>query len=145
MPISLLLPISYYPSFSFSTTTLPTIGKAVASVLRCPVETRNRAVYIQDTATTLQALLAKAKTVAGAQGWKEEVVAVDDVLAKVREELGKELGKEEPDREKFVYGFIKASIWGEGYGAHFPEVDNELLGLGQMDEWEVEALVRRYV
>lgn len=126
----------------FSTTSLPSIGKAVAAVLRNPAATRNRTVYIQDTATTLQELLAKGKKAAGAEeGWKAETVAIDDLLAKAWEELR----KEKPDPNAFVYEFIKASIWGEGYGGHFQELDNGLLGVDQMDEGEVQALVGKYV
>ena len=124
----------------FSATTLPSIGKAVAGVLRNPTATRNRAVYIHDTATTLQDLLAKGKNVAG-EGWKEETVAIEDRLANAWEELR----KEKPDPNAWVYEFIKASIWGEGYGGYFQEVDNELLGVGMMGEGEVKDLVGRYV
>lgn len=124
----------------FSTTSLPTIGKAVAGVLRNLDATRNRAVYVQDTATTLQDLLAKGKKAAGAEGWTEEVVAIDDVL----ERAWAELKKEKPNPDVFMYNFIFAAVWGEGYGAHFEELDNELLGIEQMSDDELQALVSRY-
>jgi len=125
----------------FSTTSLPTIGKAVAGVLKHPDATKNRAVYVQDTATTLQELLAKGqKATGGAEGWKVEEVAIEDVLAKAWEELK----KEKPNPDNWVYQFIYAAIWGEGYGALFERLDNELLGVEQMGEGEVQGLVGRY-
>jgi len=49
----------------FSTTTLPTIGKAVCGVLAHPEETENRIVRVQDTTTTLKMLLEMGKKAAG--------------------------------------------------------------------------------
>ncbi len=121
----------------FSTTTLSSIGKAVAGVLRHPEQTKNRAVYVQDTATTLKKLAAMGKKATGADGWKESVVPIDDVVA----QAWAELKKEKPNPDNFVYNFISASIWGEGYGSHFQELDNELLGLKQMSDADVQGLV----
>ena len=124
----------------FSATTLPSIGKAVVGVLQNLDATKNRAIYVQDTATTLKDLLAKGKKAAGSEGWKEEVVATDDLLAKAWEELR----KEKPNPEAFVYNFIIASIWGEEYGGHFQKLDNDLLGIKQLSDDEVQAIVSRY-
>ena len=124
----------------FSTTSLPSVGKAVAGVLKNLDATKNRAVYVQDTATTLKDLAAKGKKATGPEGWKEDVVSIDDLLAKAWEELK----KEKPNPEVFVYNFIKAAIWGEGYGSHFQKLDNELLGIKGMSDDEVQALVNSY-
>jgi len=121
----------------FSTTSLPTIAKAVAGVLMHPEQTKNRAVYVQDTATTLKKLAAMGKKATGADGWKESVVPINEVLA----QAWAELKKEKPNPENFVLNFIKASIWGEGYGSHFDKLDNELLGIKEMSGAEVQALV----
>ena len=122
---------------TFSTTTLPTIGKTVASALAHPEQTRNRAVYVQDTATTLKELLAVAKKVTGSEGWKENVVSVDEML----NGAWAELGKDKPNPDNFVLQFIKTAIWGYGYGGHFEKLDNQLLGIEQMDEAKVQSLV----
>ncbi|KAL8825532.1 MAG: hypothetical protein Q9191_004356 [Dirinaria sp. TL-2023a] len=124
----------------FSTTTLASIGKAVAGVLQNLDATKNRAVYVQDTAITLKDFLAKGKKAAGSEGWKEEVVAVDDLLAKAWEELK----KENPNPDAFVYNFIIASIWGEGYGSHFQKLDNDLLDIKQLNDDELQAIVSKY-
>lgn len=121
----------------FSTTTLPTIGKAVTAVLKQPEQTKNRAVYVQDTATTLNKLAAISKEVTGADGWKENTVAIDELL----EQAWAELKKENPNPGIFVFNFLKAAIWGEGYGSHFESLDNELLGIEQKSDAEIQALV----
>lgn len=123
----------------FSTTTLPTIGKAVAGVLHHPAETKNRPVYVQDTATTLEALTTLGERVTG-QSWTKKQVNIDDVLA----EGWAELKKPNPDPHLFAIKFITAAIWGEGTGSHFTELDNDLLGIKELTEKELEALVARY-
>jgi len=54
------------------------------------------------------------------------------------------LQKESPKVEIFVYGFLKAAIWGEGYGSHFPKLDNELLGVKGLSDAEVQDVVSGY-
>lgn len=121
----------------YSTTSLPTIGKAVAGVLTHPEQTKNRAVYVQDTATTLKKLAAMGKKATGGDGWKENIVPIDDVL----EQAWAELKKDKPDPYSVLASFVKASIWGEGYGGHFEKLDNELLGIKEMSDTEVQDLV----
>ena len=99
--------------------------------------TQNRAVYVQNTATTLNKLAAMGKKVVGADGWKESVVFVDEII----EQSWAELRKEKPNPDYFVLNFLGASIWGEGYGSHFEKLDNESLGLEQMGDTEVQILV----
>lgn len=124
----------------FSTTTLASIGKAVAGVLQNPDATKNRAVYVQDTATTLKDLLAKGKKATGAEGWTEEVVSVDELLANAWEELR----KEKPNPGNFVLNFIIASVWGAGFEGQFQKLDNDLLGIKQLNDDEVQAIVNKY-
>lgn len=124
----------------FSTTTLATIGKAVAGVLKKPDETKNRAVYVHDTALTLKQLLELAKKATGPDGWTEEVVSVDDLLR----QGWAELKSERPDPNKFVLKFISASIWGDGYGSYFEKNDNELLGIKELTADEVQAIVNKF-
>jgi nucleoside-diphosphate-sugar epimerase len=122
----------------FSTTTLPTIGKAVVGVLKHPEETKNRAVYVQDTTTTLKKLVEKGKKATGGiEGWTEIVVSIEELL----DQAWAELKTEKPNPENFVMKFINASTWGEGYGNPFPKIDNDLLGIKEMTDAEVQALV----
>lgn len=121
----------------FSATTLLSVGKAVVGVLRHPQQTKNRAVYVRDTATTLKKLAAMAKEATGAEGWKEIVVSIDELL----EQAWAELKKDKPNPSIFLLNFIKAAIFGEGYGGHFETTDNELLGIKEMSDAEVQAVV----
>lgn len=118
----------------FSITSLPTIGKAVVGVLTHPEETKNRAVYIHDTAKTSKELAAIAKQATGPEGWKEVYVSTDECLATAWEELK----KEKPNPMVFFPNFIKACVWGEGYGSYFEKADNELLGLKVMSDAELQ-------
>lgn len=126
---------------TFSTTTLPDIGRAVVGVLKHPEETKNRAVYVQSYATTLKDLAAIGKKVLGSDGWTENVASVDDIVAGAWEELK----NPQPNPDKFALQFIIASIWGEGYGSNFEayhKLDNDLLGIKQLTEHELEELIK---
>ena len=123
---------------AFSATTLASIGKAVTGVLKHPDETENRAVFVHDTATTLNKLAALGKKATGSTDWKEEKVAIDDVVASAWEELG----KAQPNPDNFVMKFITAAIWGEGYGGHYEKTDNDLLGLKEMRRCRPSGLGR---
>ncbi|KAJ8105205.1 hypothetical protein ONZ43_g7518 [Nemania bipapillata] len=123
----------------FSTTTLSSIGRAVVGVLNHPEETKNRAVYVQDIALSSKQLLDIAKRAISADTWQGNVISLDAHVAKGWEELS----KPHPDPENFIMNFITAAIWGEGYGAKFEKLDNELLGIKEMSEADVEALIRK--
>lgn len=126
----------------FSTTTLPTIGKAVVGVLRHPAETKNRPVYVQSTATTLHELSKIAKEASGnPAAWKEDEPNIDDIVAEGWEELK----KPNPDPHVFAMKFIVQAVWGEGMGAHFSKLDNELLGIKELSLEEVKQVVAQYV
>ncbi|KAG8526300.1 uncharacterized protein KY384_000293 [Bacidia gigantensis] len=121
----------------FSATSLPSVGKATANILKHPEETKNRAVYIQDTAITLKQLLAVCKKAAGEDGWTIN----DGSTEEMYNNAWAELKKEQPNHMVFVFGFLKTGVWGEGYGSHYEKTDNELLGLKDLSEAELEQLV----
>ena len=123
----------------FSSTSLATIGKAVVGVLQHPDQTKDRGVYVQDTATTLKKLAALGKKSLGPDGWKETVVSVDELVG----QAWAELKKPQPNPEVFVFNFLRASIWGEGHGGHFQNLDNELLGIKELSDAELQSLVDR--
>ncbi|KAK8050455.1 NAD(P)-binding protein [Apiospora phragmitis] len=130
----------------FSTTTLTSVGKAVAGVLQHPAETRNRAVYVQDAALSARDLARYAKKATGDSGsdseqsWKEHRPSVDEIVNAGWAELKKENPNPNPDN--FVMNFITASVFGEGYGSHFEKNDNELLGLKDMSDDEIVAVLK---
>lgn len=123
----------------FSTTTLATVGRAVVGVLKHPEETKNRAVYIQDAAVSSKQLLEIGKRATGSDDWKANPASLDDHVNKGWEELK----KPQPDPAKFARNFIMASIWGEGYGSKFEKLDNELLGIEEMNEEDIENLIKQ--
>ena len=120
----------------FSTTRLETIGKAVAAVLKKPQETSNRDVYVHDAVVT-QKQLAKMS----GKKWDAEETSTEVIERNAYAELG----KAQPDLHSAMFGFIKRSIWGEGYGGEFKNVDNDLLGISMMTEKEIEMLVKENV
>ena len=125
---------------AFSTTTLSTLGKAVAGVLSHPDETKNRCVYVQDTSTTLKQMLTRGKKATGPGGWTENVVSVDEMLGGAWAELK----KEKPNPANFVMQFIKAAVFGEGRGSLWQKTDNELLGIEELGEAEMQSIVNRF-
>jgi hypothetical protein len=122
---------------AFSTTTLPAIGKAVAGVLKNPKETENRAVYVQEAAVTMKQLLAMAEKATGTP-WQSKVASTEDELS----QGWAELKKDEPNPHIFVMSFLRAAICGDGYGSYFETTDNELLGIKELSEPEIQAVVQ---
>ncbi|KAK8139027.1 NAD(P)-binding protein [Apiospora sp. TS-2023a] len=125
----------------FSTTTLAGVGRAVAGVLKHPAETRNRAVFVQEAALSARDLARYAKQATGAEqgSWKEHQPSIDELV-----NAGwAELKKEQPNPDNWVMNFITAAVFGEGYGAHFEKNDNELLGVKEMSEDEVVAMLKK--
>ena len=126
-----------------SATSLATIGKAVVGVLRNPTQTQNRAVYVQDTVISQQKLKTMGQKAIGegSKEWKDEVVSVDSLLKESYDAL-----KTNPDTPRgAMVNFIKISIFGDGYGCHFQELDNELLGIEQMKDFEIQKMLDGFV
>jgi uncharacterized protein YbjT (DUF2867 family) len=121
----------------FSTTSLATVGRAVAAVLKKPEETKNRAVLVQDLALSQNQILEIANKVDPETKREPLRLSTEDVLKTCYERLGQ--GKF--DEETFV-PMIFSAIWGEGYGGHFVENDDAVLGIEQRDLGYVEELVK---
>lgn len=125
----------------FSATTLAGVGQAVAGVLKHPAETRNRAVFVQEAALSARDLArcAKQATGAGQGSWTENQPSIDELV-----NAGwAELRKEHPNPDNFVMNFITAAVFGDGYGAHFEKNDNKLLGVKEMSEGEIVAMLKK--
>lgn len=52
-----------------------------------------------------------------------------------------QLAKGQNDMGVFL-GFLVSAIFREGYGGHFQQLDNELLGIVELKESEVVALIK---
>jgi putative NADH-flavin reductase len=123
-----------------SFTLLADIAKAVAGILKHPEETKNRGVYVQSAALSQNQVLEIAQKVK--PEFKAETQQVD--LAEVEKNAYAELKKENGDIGSAMRGFIKVSIFREGYGNLWDEKnDNELLGVKGLSSSELEDLVSK--
>ncbi|KAI1483699.1 hypothetical protein K445DRAFT_13575 [Daldinia sp. EC12] len=118
-----------------SSTSLPTVGKAVVGVLRNFEQTKNRPVYVQETAISLKQIEDIFKKHLGPDGWKENITSLDEILEKALEENKKAFSL------NVFLSTLKVAIWGKEYGGHFQKLDNELLGIKQLSPAEVEAII----
>ncbi|KAI2780230.1 NAD(P)-binding protein [Daldinia loculata] len=120
----------------FSITTVASTAKAVSEVLKHPEETKNRNVYVHNVQISLKKLLEQAKKAVGSDGWKSEVKSTDEHLKQAYAEL------EKGNHDRMA--FIAAAIWGEGYGSHFEKVDNDLLGVKEFSDAELQDFIKGY-
>ncbi|KAL7272792.1 hypothetical protein RUND412_004379 [Rhizina undulata] len=119
----------------FSVTKLADVGRAVAGILAHPAETRNRLVYVHSASVTQKQLLAIYEKHTG-EKWT--VVEVDTV--ELEKQAYEKIGKK--DFSGFV-DLIHRAIHGEGYGGDFRgKVENELVGVKELSDVEVEELVK---
>lgn len=122
----------------FSTTTLKSAAQAVVGVLEHPDETKNRAVYVQDMATSQNKLLAIAKKLAPERKWEP----IPTSLATIQKASDEALAKGQFTNQVLVE-YIFVSIMGEGYGGLMEKTDNELLGVaGDKTDADIEAIMK---
>lgn len=124
-----------------SMTTLDDIGKAVVGVLRHPEETKNRTVYVHSATVSQNQLLELAKRKNPSLAPEVQEVDTRDVLKDSHDALG----QKDADIGTAMRGFIVVSIFQDGYGGLFAKNDNELLGIDEKSDSELEALVAQYV
>jgi hypothetical protein len=126
----------------FSTTTTETVGKAVCAILAHYEETKNRAVFIQDTLITQNKLLAIAKKLTPGKIW--ETVHMDTAEMKAHSDDNVSKGIFDLNT---MYAYLYVANFGKekAYGAHFQKLDNKLLGIKEKTEEEIEAIVKTYL
>ncbi|AEO70603.1 uncharacterized protein THITE_45193, partial [Thermothielavioides terrestris NRRL 8126] len=122
----------------FSTTTLPTIGRAVREVLMRPAETENRVVKVHSVVTTQSKLLEMAQKAVGPDGWTVKKLSIEAMLESSWADI-----KQGKHNLQTMLGFIVAASWGEGFGGHFSQTDNELLGIKPMSDEELQGVVNQ--
>ncbi|KUJ17542.1 isoflavone reductase family protein-like protein CipA [Mollisia scopiformis] len=122
----------------FSTTTLASVGQAVVGVLTHYEETKNRPVYIQSRTISQNHLLELAKKVAPEKKFEPVVASTDDM----KKSSDEKLAKGEVTMPVMV-GYIFVSIFDEAYGGRFVKLDNELLGVPEASDAEVEAILKK--
>ncbi|KAL9066354.1 MAG: hypothetical protein Q9157_007175 [Trypethelium eluteriae] len=121
-----------------SMTTLPDIGRAVAGVLKHPKETENRAVYTQSASVTQNRVLAIANKVAGKK-YETKPASTVEVEKDAHERVKK-------GDMSAMYDFLRRALWGEGFGSSKDrsELDNDLVGVKELTEKQLEELIAKY-
>lgn len=121
----------------FSTSSLASIGKAVVGALKKATDTKNSVLYIHDTVLTQAKVLALVKkhSPKGVE-WTETVVYAQAELQRSTKAI-QESGINFPNS----VAQLKAAFLGGTYNAAYKRVDNELLGMGLLDDEALEAIV----
>jgi len=126
----------------FSTTTTETVGKAVRAILDHYEETKNRAIFIQDTLISQNKVLAIAKKMTPGKKW--ETIPMDTAEMKAHSDANVENGVFDLNT-MYAYLFVANFGKDKAYGAHFQKLDNELLGIKEKTEEEIEGIVETYL
>ena len=119
----------------FSTTTLPTIGQAVRSIMHHPDETANKFVYVASVTTSQNGIL-KALEQATGRKWEVEHASMAERAKTGQEKL------RNGDIYPGVIDLIQASVFDERRGANYAKtrgLGNEMLGL---PEETLEGMVK---
>ncbi|KAL4971531.1 hypothetical protein BDW66DRAFT_145987 [Aspergillus desertorum] len=124
----------------YSTTTQPTVGNAVVSVLAHPEETTNRVVRIAEANVTIKELLSLVQEVIGDEGWTVTETNIDQEVERAWTLIKN--GIFGPDS---MMPFIYRAAWGKDTGAHFEATDNILLGVDELDAKGVKRVIQDVV
>jgi nucleoside-diphosphate-sugar epimerase len=126
----------------FSATTLADVAKAVIGVIENLGRTADRLLHIHSTLVTQKQLIQYTKN-KDSKGWT--VVRKDTET--IKEESYRELEKgDDADMESAMLGFCVTAMFNVEYGSDFSgKLDNDVVGLEEMDEAEVRKVVEQYV
>ncbi|KAG8166769.1 hypothetical protein KVR01_002458 [Diaporthe batatas] len=120
-----------------SVTRLAAVGQAVVGVLKHPDETANRTVFVQEAAVSLKRLVEIAKENTPGKTWTVVEGSTEDVVKKSNEALSKGIF------EAWVFvSLIFRAAFSNVTGAHFANNDNSLLGVHELSEAELKAVVK---
>ncbi|KAJ0340840.1 hypothetical protein COL922a_002965 [Colletotrichum nupharicola] len=118
-----------------STTSVSSIGKAVAGALKNPGPTKNRNIKVHELVVTQRQLyeLAKKYSPPGTE-WKEIELEGEAAFAEALNGV-----KEDPYNEGKIMGAIKAGVLSGRYENVYEQVNNELVGVSFLTEADLEA------
>ncbi|KAF5505019.1 hypothetical protein CGCS363_v004582 [Colletotrichum siamense] len=118
-----------------STTSVSSIGKAVAGALKNPGATKNRNIKVHELVVTQRQLyeLAKKYSPPGTE-WKEIELEGEAAFGEALNSV-----KEDPYNEGKIMGAIKAGVLSGRYESAYEQVDNELVGVPLLTEADLEA------
>ncbi|UPK98710.1 hypothetical protein LCI18_009645 [Fusarium solani-melongenae] len=118
----------------FSSTSVSSVGKAVAGALKAPEETKNRNPFIHET------ILTQAKVLALAKRYSLSGVEWTETRLDSQEELDRAIKNLEKDPADFnlIFPLLRAALLGGKYRAAYPKVDNEIVGVSLLTDEELE-------
>lgn len=118
------------------------VAKGIVGVLQHPEETKDRVVRLHGASMTQNKLLEMVQRYAGKEGWQTPHSSTVD-----REKQGYELLQKDPSNiMPWAIAFLQASVWGERFGNNLSKNnDNELLGLKELSDAEMEEIVKSRV
>ncbi|KAJ5627415.1 oxidoreductase CipA [Penicillium herquei] len=120
----------------FSTTTRDGIAQAVVGVLKHPDETKNRPVFVAETEVSQNQLLQ--------MSGRAHVISIESVRTEDLEQRAMDaLQRTPPDHHLFAKNMIWRAIFSRDHGNQFLQLDNELLGVRELDEAEVMEIVKQ--
>lgn len=121
-------------------TTLESVGTAVANALIKAEETKNRICYICNIQKKQMDLAELAKGAWGGEGWKTKDVDTKEAFEKAMVQLqGGQVDMQ------VIGDIIRFSISTPGYIQGLEKTDNDLLGVKEMSDAEVQELIREIV
>lgn len=132
--------ITYYDGgdVQFSATTLASIGKAVAGILKNPEQTKNRTVYVQDVAVSQKELVEIAKSIDGVS-WTIEQADTSEAVASALSELS----KPNPDLFSAAFNQVRRVVFSAAAKPKFLQLDNQLLGVPEMTPSQLREVISR--
>ena len=124
---------------SFTATPLDFVAKGVVAVLQHPDETANRVVRLHGASMTQNKLLNIIQGFTGKEGWQISHATTAD-----REVEAYALLQQDPSNLwAWAVPFLQIALWAPKYGGDFSRRnDNELLGLKEVSDSEIEEMVR---
>lgn len=122
----------------FSTTRLATVGRAIVAIINNQDRTKNRAVYVHDTAMTMNELIAIIQGLDGIKWTTDEKSTADE-----EESAYGELSRSESARSRAHLSFLCTVAFGKHYNPDFTErLDNGLLEIPELEGSELVHVVR---
>jgi hypothetical protein len=121
----------------FSSTSMESIGKAIAGVFQHPDATQNKIVHVSEMILTQNQLLKIAQELEPGAEWQMDHAQTSKLLAEGLDQL-KTSGFSMGAFMKILAGTAAA---GDAYGSAYDETDNELFGIKTVGEEDLKKLV----
>jgi len=123
----------------FTATPLAFVAEGTVAILSHLDQTANRVVRLHGIALTQNKFLEIAQNVAGKEGWEVTEFASEEK----EQDAWKNLKANPENVWGWVPGFLNRSVYAEGFGGDLSERnDNEMLGLKEVSEAEVDEMMR---